>query len=101
MSVFLKVVSVSQRGKKNRCVGIGLCFKGTEKAERKARLTVGEDKVFGDDFADVDLREELCYHSRPKKQFGGLIWKTIHKERPTGFYSAGLLLCLIDLFYWG
>ena len=68
MSVFLKVVSVSQRGKKNRCVGIGLCFKGTEKAERKARLTVGEDKVFGDDFADVDLREELCYHSRPKKR---------------------------------
>ena len=25
-----------------------------------------------DDFADVDLREELCYHSRPKKEkFGG------------------------------
>ena len=71
-----------------------------EKVERNARLTVGEDKVFGDDFADVDLREELCYHSRPKKQFG-LIWKTIHKERPTGFCSAGLLLCLIDLFYWG
>ena len=44
-----------------------------EKAERNARLAVGEDKVFGDDFADVDLREELCYHSRPKKQFGGLI----------------------------
>ena len=73
MSVFLKVVSVSQRGKKNRCVGIERRFKGVEKAERNARLTVGEDKVFGDDFANVDLREELCYHSRPKKQFGGLI----------------------------
>lgn len=73
MSVFLKVVSVSQRGKKNRCVGIERCFKVMEKAERNAWLTVGEDKVFGDDFADVDLREELCYHSRPKKQFGGLI----------------------------
>ena len=23
--------------------------------------------VFGDDFAAVDVREELCYHSRPKK----------------------------------
>lgn len=23
--------------------------------------------VFGDDFAAVDFREELCYHSRPKK----------------------------------
>ena len=59
MSVFRKTVSGSQREKKNRCVN--------------ARLTVGEDKVFGDDFANVDLREELCYHSRPKKQFGGLI----------------------------
>ena len=73
MSVFLKAVSGSQRGKKNRCVGIERCFKVMEKAERNARLTVGEDKVFSDDFADVDLREELCYHSRPKKQFGGLI----------------------------
>ena len=24
--------------------------------------------VFGDDFAAVDVREELCYHSRPKKR---------------------------------
>ena len=24
--------------------------------------------VFSDDFATVDVREELCYHSRPKKQ---------------------------------
>ena len=24
--------------------------------------------VFSDDFATVDFREELCYHSRPKKQ---------------------------------
>ena len=23
--------------------------------------------VFSDDFAAVDVREELCYHSRPKK----------------------------------
>ena len=27
-------------------------------------LTMG---VFSDDFATVDVREELCYHSRPKK----------------------------------
>ncbi len=25
-------------------------------------------KVLSDDFADVDVREDLCYHSRPKKQ---------------------------------
>ena len=24
--------------------------------------------VFSDDFAAVDIREELCYHSRPKKR---------------------------------
>ena len=24
--------------------------------------------VLSNDFADVDVREELCYHSRPKKQ---------------------------------
>ena len=24
--------------------------------------------VLSDDFAAVDVREELCYHSRPKKQ---------------------------------
>ena len=29
--------------------------------------------VFSNDFAAVDVREELCYHSRPKKRkFGGL-----------------------------
>ena len=29
--------------------------------------------VFSDDFATVDVREGLCYHSRPKKhKFGGL-----------------------------
>ena len=25
-------------------------------------------KVLSDDFEDVDIREDLCYHSRPKKQ---------------------------------
>ena len=24
--------------------------------------------VLSNDFADVDVREDLCYHSRPKKQ---------------------------------
>ena len=29
--------------------------------------------AFGNDFAAVDFREELCYHSRPKKhKFRGL-----------------------------
>ena len=42
-----------------------------------ANLSMG---VFSDDFAAVDLREELCYHSRPKKhKLGGL--KRYHSKR--------------------
>lgn len=30
--------------------------------------------VLSDDFAAVDFREDLCYHSRPEKaKFGGLL----------------------------
>ena len=32
--------------------------------------------VFSDDFATVDIREELCYHSRPKKQNSERLRKT-------------------------
>ena len=30
--------------------------------------------VFSDDFATVDVREELCYHSRPKKQNSEILY---------------------------
>ena len=31
-------------------------------------------EVLSDDFAAVDFREELCYHSRPEKaKFGGVL----------------------------
>ena len=45
-----------QRQQKSRAMIISLL--GSES------LTMG---VFSDDFAAVDVREELCYHSRPKK----------------------------------
>ena len=59
----------------NRCVGGWQNHRSTAKEPSKGMLGfqfvyIG---VLSDDFADVDLREELCYHSRPKKQFGGLI----------------------------
>ena len=42
-------------------------------------------EVFSNDFATVDFREELCYHSRPKKaKFGegkSIIRKTESMER--------------------
>lgn len=38
-------------------------------------------KDLGDDFADVDFCEELCYHSRPKKQnYGGGRRKSARRE---------------------
>ena len=46
--------------------------KRTEKDLFLARLSKSFIGVFCDDFAAVDVREELCYHSRPKKhKFGG------------------------------
>ena len=42
-----------------------------------------------DDFADVDLREELCYHSRPKKEkFGGGLLSFIDFLE-SAFYRGG------------
>ena len=41
--------------------------------------------VFSDDFAAVDVREKLCYHSRPKKhKFGGLFQSDDHPEEIAG-----------------
>ena len=58
--------------KKNRCVtGVqnGLqTAKEPSKETFLTRLLKSFMGVFGNDFAAVDVREELCYHSRPKKQ---------------------------------
>ena len=43
--------------------------------------------VFSDDFATVDFREELCYHSRPKKQIQR--WRFAFLERK--FQKTSLL----------
>ena len=46
------------------------CLTDSKKAEQGTNLTrflksfMG---VFSDDFATVDVREKLCYHSRPEK----------------------------------
>ena len=39
-----------------------------ERGNNLARLKILVLKVFSNDFATVDFREGLCYHSRPKKQ---------------------------------
>ena len=44
-----------------------------------------------DDFADVDLREELCYHSRPKKEkFGGGLLRFIDFLE-SAFYGGAVI----------
>ena len=44
--------------------------------------------VFSDDFAAVDVREELCYHSRPKKQ--------IQEVHETGIKPIKRKLCAAE-----
>ena len=45
---------------------------GRQKSRARKQSLLGSQfvymGVFSDDFAAVDVREELCYHSRPKKQ---------------------------------
>ena len=68
-SIFLSVCG-SQRGKTKSLRGCKskLC-KHSKRAEQEMPgsilFAIG---VLSNDFADVDVREELCYHSRPKKQ---------------------------------
>lgn len=64
----MKAVSLavceSQRGKKNRCVRLGQWLWLHKKAEQELPgLEKRGYKVFGNDFTDVDFREELCHHS--------------------------------------
>ena len=57
--------------KKNRCVtGAQNAFQ-TAKEPSKEQTLLGSQTlymgIFSNDFAAVDVREELCYHSRPKE----------------------------------
>ena len=57
--------------KKNRCVRVKKSLINSKRAEQGNNSLLGSRfvsmGVFGDDFAAVDVREELCYHSRPEK----------------------------------
>ena len=51
------------------------CLTDSKRAEQGNKTLLGSQfvyiGVFSDDFATVDFREELCYHSRPEKaKFG-------------------------------
>ena len=62
----------SQREKKNRCVQVRKCLIDGKRAEQGNKSLLGSQFVYigvlSDDFATVDLREVLCYHSRPEKR---------------------------------
>ncbi len=64
----------------NRCVQVGKCLIDSKRAEQGKQSLLGSQSyfmgVFSNDFAAVDVREELCYHSLPKKQIRKvLLWE--------------------------
>ena len=54
--------------KENCCVQDLRKIKKAETGNIRFRLILFLLEVFCDNFPAVDFREELCYHSRPKKQ---------------------------------
>ena len=61
--------STGQR--QNRCVQVRKYLINSKRAEQGKQSLLGSLFVYigvlSNDFADVDVREELCYHSRPEK----------------------------------
>ena len=55
-------------------------------------------EVFGNDFADVDVREELCYHSRPEKAKFGVVLNADKKSDITNHPFLFLLQLLTPTF---
>ena len=71
--------SAEVNGKRqNRCVQIMKCLTDSKRAEQGKQSLLGSlfvyIGVFSNDFAAVDVREELCYHSRPKKQNSEILY---------------------------
>ena len=64
--------------RQNRCVGGWQNYRIIAKEPSKGMLgsILFSIEVLSNDFADVDVREELCYHSRPKKQNSEWLRKT-------------------------
>ena len=66
--------SAEVNGTKPKSLHCGLVKRACKQKKSRARkLSLLSSQsiymgVFSDDFATVDVREELCYHSRPKKQ---------------------------------
>ena len=70
-SIFFVGLRKSTGQSQNRCVLVGKCLVNSKRAEQGKQSLLGSQfvyiGVFSDDFAAVDFREELCYHSRPEK----------------------------------
>ena len=69
----LNIKSAEVNGTKPKSLRTGqeMPYKQQKSRERSAiltRLLKSFISVFSNDFAAVDFCEELCYHSRPKKQ---------------------------------
>ena len=57
--------------RQNRCVQVRKCLIDGKRAEQGNKSLLGSQTLYigvlSDDFAAVDLREELCYHSLTEK----------------------------------
>lgn len=70
-SIFYIGLRKSTGQSQNRCVQVTECHMDSKEPRRKQSLLDSESLTMGvlsEVFAAVDLREEICYHSRPKKQ---------------------------------
>ena len=70
-SIFYIGLRKSTGQSQNRCVQVMECHMDSKEPRRKQSLLDSESLTMGvlsEDFAAVDFREEICYHSRPKKQ---------------------------------
>ena len=82
----------------NRCVQVRKYLINSKRAEQGKQSLLGSQFVYigvlSDDFATVDFREVLCYHSRPKKhKFRGYNEDREYLRRATFALAQFILAC--------
>ena len=79
--------------KKNRCVQVVERLVDSKRAGKGTASLLGSRFVYigvlSNDFAAVDLREELCYHSRPRKSANSEGLMLLLECKKSGVISLG------------
>ena len=107
MSVAMKMQAAEVNGTKTKSLRYGRvkCFIYIKKS-RARKLSLLSSKVvsmgvLSDDFAAVDVREELCYHSRPKKQIRRVILARRSFQKSRGQKIIRTATCRLGSYYSG